>query len=99
MRPRSHARLERAAGQEELKQGRRQAARAYSVGAGRRLDKAMYEFFEKTPDEPTFWRGIVLFGQNVASYKFALAGALLELGSEGRETVPLSELSLPFANR
>ena len=25
-----------------------------------------------------YWRGIVLFGRNLASYKFALAKALLE---------------------
>lgn len=35
------------------------------------------------------WRSIVLFGRNVASYKFALAKSLLELSQAGEEKVPL----------
>jgi hypothetical protein len=34
----------------------------------------------------------------VASYKFALGGALLEIGA-GSEVVSLDELALPFASR
>lgn len=44
------------------------------------------------------WRSIVLFGRNVASYKFALAKALLELSGSDRELVPLEDLAVPFAN-
>ena len=40
----------------------------------------------------------MLFGGNVASYKFALAGALLEIG-DGPEPVSLDDLALPFATR
>ncbi|MCX5042441.1 hypothetical protein OG921_04535 [Aldersonia sp. NBC_00410] len=40
----------------------------------------------------------MLFGQNVASYKFALAGALLEVGADA-ELVTLDVLALPFATR
>jgi len=43
------------------------------------------------------WRGIVLFGRNVASYKFALAKSLLDLGREQKEEVSLAELSVPFS--
>jgi 5-methylcytosine-specific restriction endonuclease McrA len=44
------------------------------------------------------WRSIVLFGRNVASYKFALAKSLLELG-KGEETfVPIEKLAQPFAS-
>ena len=43
------------------------------------------------------WRSIVLFGRNVASYKFALAKSLLELADPQRELVTLEELSVPFA--
>src|SRR5688572_12348638 len=50
------------------------------------------------PSQDSYWRAIVLFGQNVASYKFALAGALLELGSASEE-VSLDQLALPFATR
>ena len=43
------------------------------------------------------WCGIVLFGCNIAWYKFALAKSLLELASQERETVSLSELAVPFS--
>ena len=40
------------------------------------------QFTTEIPSLESHWRAIILFGQNVASYKFALAGALLELGSD-----------------
>ena len=43
------------------------------------------------------WRGIVLFGRNVASYKFALAKSLLEIASQGHEAVALADLAVPFS--
>lgn len=43
------------------------------------------------------WRSVVLFGRNVASYKFALAKSLLELGQIGSDRVHLDELGEPFA--
>jgi hypothetical protein len=46
----------------------------------------------------SYWRAIILFGRNVASYKFALAGSLLEIGA-GSESVDLDELAVPFARR
>ena len=54
-------------------------------------------FVPNDPSGPECWRGIVLFGRNVASYKFALARSLLELALEGREAVPLAELAVPFS--
>ncbi len=47
--------------------------------------------------EREHWRSIVLFGRNVASYKFALAKSLLELSQSGEEQVPLELLAVPFA--
>lgn len=44
------------------------------------------------------WRSVVLFGRNVASYKFALAKSLLDLGREGHEQVRLDDLAVPFAH-
>ena len=44
------------------------------------------QFTTEIPSLESYWRAIILFGQNVASYKFALGGALLELG-KGPETV------------
>jgi hypothetical protein len=50
------------------------------------------------PTLDNYWRAVILFGRNVASYKFALGKTLLEL-AEGRKEafVPLEELALPFA--
>ena len=44
-----------------------------------------------------YWRGIVLFGRNVASYKFALAKSLLELNPKSGQLIKLGELARPFA--
>ncbi|WP_157182118.1 hypothetical protein [Methylobacterium sp. WSM2598] len=49
--------------------------------------------------EPSFanqWRAVILFGRNTASYKFALAEALLELAPSS-ELVLLEDLALPYA--
>jgi hypothetical protein len=44
------------------------------------------------------WRRIVLYGQNVASYKFALARALLQLEAQGDSLIRLEDLAVPFSN-
>jgi hypothetical protein len=54
-------------------------------------------FTETTPTLENFWRSIILFGQNVASYKFALGKSLLELADQGSDVVSLGELAVPFA--
>lgn len=56
-------------------------------------------FSATDPTREDCWRGIVLLGRNVASYKFALAEALLELAPEGGDFVRLDELALPYARR
>jgi len=40
---------------------------------------------------------IVRFGRNVASYKFALGQALLDLAARQQTLVPLPELAVPYA--
>ena len=53
-----------------------------------------------TAYEPTtedYWRSIVLFGRNVASYKFALAKSLVEMKPASGQLIKLDELALPFA--
>ena len=50
---------------------------------------------EKVSEE-TYWRSIILFGANVASYKFALAESLIELIPKGRSTITLEELAEPY---
>ena len=42
------------------------------------------------------WRSIILFGKNVASYKFALAKTLLELDTND-PFISLEDLALPYA--
>lgn len=39
-------------------------------------------FISKEPNLEDYWRGIILFGRNVASYKFALAKSLLDIKAE-----------------
>jgi 5-methylcytosine-specific restriction endonuclease McrA len=45
-----------------------------------------------------FFRAVVLYGRNVASYKFALAESLISLASKGKNYVPLEDLAVPFSN-
>jgi hypothetical protein len=54
-------------------------------------------FTEFQPSARDYWRGIVLFGRNVASFKFALASALLEIGRRGEEIVSIDAIALPHA--
>jgi 5-methylcytosine-specific restriction endonuclease McrA len=55
------------------------------------------EFLSITPAPENEWRAVILFGRNSATYKFALAQALLEQGAKANELVALEELALPFA--
>ena len=57
----------------------------------------MTSFTETTPTLENFWRSIILFGRNVASYKFALGKSLLELADQDGDVVSLGELAVPFA--
>jgi len=54
-------------------------------------------FTEVQPTLENYWRSIILFGRNVASYKFALGKSLLDLSKHGKEIVTLDELSEPFS--
>ena len=57
----------------------------------------MTHFTEVQPTLENYWRSIILFGRNVASYKFALGMSLLELSHQRKETVSLEDLAEPFA--
>jgi hypothetical protein len=52
---------------------------------------------EGKPELERQWRAIVLRGRNVASYKFALAQALLEIPATGKTVISLDDLAVPFA--
>jgi hypothetical protein len=53
-------------------------------------------FKEVNPTLESYWRSIILFGRNVASYKFALAKSLLEIAPTGQTEITLEELAKPF---
>jgi hypothetical protein len=59
---------------------------------------AMSRFYEIDPSLENLWRAIILFGRNVASYKFALAKALYDLKDCGKTILTLDELASPFAS-
>jgi hypothetical protein len=54
-------------------------------------------FISQEPTLAEYWRSVILFGNNVASYKFALAKSLLEIAPTGKTIIPLNELAKPFA--
>ena len=54
-------------------------------------------FKEFKPTEDAYWRSIILFGSNTASYKFALGMALLELIEKEQNIISLKDLSPIFA--
>jgi hypothetical protein len=54
-------------------------------------------FYEIEPTPENYWRAIILFGRNVASYKFALAKALYDLREHSSELVRLEDLAPIFA--
>ena len=56
----------------------------------------MSSFLTTKPTAENYWRGIVLLGRNVATYKLALAKSLLELTAAGKTFVTLEELALPY---
>lgn len=56
----------------------------------------MLPFQDAAPTHAGYWRHIVRFGRNVASYKFALGRALLNLAAQQQTFVRLEDLSIPF---
>ena len=57
-----------------------------------------HPFTKAMPTLDNYWRSIVLFGQNTACYKFALAQALLEKAETGVSEVPLNALAEVYAD-
>ncbi|RDY27004.1 HNH endonuclease [Romboutsia weinsteinii] len=56
----------------------------------------MNKFIIDQPSLDSYFRGIVLFGKNAATYKFALSKSLIELSSKGTDFISLEDLALPF---
>jgi len=57
----------------------------------------MSDFLGDASSVEDYWRGIILFGRNVASYKFALAQSLLELAPRAKSLITLNELAESYA--
>ncbi len=55
------------------------------------------QFIAKEPSIEDYWRSIVMYGRNVASYKFALAKTLLEIQPEEGQLIKLDELAPYFS--
>ncbi len=74
------------------------ASSLYQLIWGKVTTKLMSELFiSKVPSLEDYWRGIILYGRNVASYKFALAKTLLELNPQAGQLIKLGELAPVFA--
>ena len=52
----------------------------------------MQTFLESKPRTESIWRSVILFGRNVASYKFALGKSLLELADKETNYVYMEDL-------
>ena len=57
----------------------------------------MAVFYENDPSLQSYWRSIVLYGKNVASYKFALAKSLIDLKGQPNDLIKLEDLAVPFS--
>ena len=57
----------------------------------------MTVFYENDPSLQSYWRSIVLYGKNVASYKFALAKSLIDLKGQPNDLIKLEDLAVPFS--
>ena len=55
------------------------------------------EFVDIEPTLENYWRSIILFGRNSASYKFALAKSLIDLAQSPTDLIGLDELAEPFS--
>lgn len=55
-------------------------------------------FLAKSLTPEDYWRGVVLYGRNVASYKFALASALLEIRPQAGTLLKLEDLAPIYAS-
>ena len=57
----------------------------------------MTEFHLIVPTLENYYRGIILFGDNTATYKFALGKSLLELATKHNDLITLEELAVPYS--
>ena len=58
---------------------------------------SMTRFEQVNPSTESYWRSIILFGRNSATFKFALAKSLLELANKETTSLSLEELAIPYS--
>jgi hypothetical protein len=63
----------------------------------RDIISSMTKFHLIVPTLENYYRGIILFGDNTATYKFALGKSLLELATNSSDLVTMEELAEPFS--
>lgn len=56
------------------------------------------KFLNTDSNLASYWRGLILFGRNSASYKFAFAKALLELKPSGGDLLKLEDIAPVYAS-
>ena len=54
-------------------------------------------FYENDLSLESYWRSIILYGKNVASYKFALAKSLIDLKGQPNDLIKLEDLAAPYS--
>ena len=57
----------------------------------------IHQFIDTDPTLDSYWRSVVLFGRNVATYKLALARALLSISGSKNNLVKIEDLAMPYA--
>src|SRR5689334_7460296 len=57
----------------------------------------MSAYLQRARTLDSYWRSVILFGQNVASYKFALAKYLIDVSTDQNTFIPLEQLAVPFS--
>lgn len=63
------------------------------------MKTAISQFRDEFPSVSQYWRSIILFGLNTASYKFALAESIMEIARESKKTeISLETLSEKFTS-
>ncbi len=59
----------------------------------------VYGYMQNRFDNSDFWKGIILFGLNAATYKMGLARTLLDFARQGKQQVSWSELSQAYLDQ
>jgi hypothetical protein len=54
-------------------------------------------FYQNKPSRESYWRAIILFGRNTATYKFALGRALLDIIPSQQDSISLEDLAIPYS--